>query len=75
MEIQELITRTRSKKDERIVNVSLTKKGELLKMKAAKIPEKIIGKLFDKTFSKDEILGFKETLQKIILKLNDSTTN
>ncbi|MCR5290213.1 MAG: MarR family transcriptional regulator [Treponema sp.] len=42
MEKQELLTRTRSKKDERTVIISLTDKGKALKRKCAQIPTKIV---------------------------------
>jgi hypothetical protein len=41
LEEKEILTRTRSQKDERIVNVSLTKNGIALKDKALEIPQKI----------------------------------
>lgn len=75
METQGLVTRLRSKDDERVVVVSLTEKGEQLKKKAAKIPENIIDRLFDNTFSKKELLEFKDTLQKLIVRLNVSNKN
>lgn len=43
MEQQGLITRKRSEEDERSVLISLTEDGELLKEKAADIPETILG--------------------------------
>ena len=43
MAAKELLTRTRQKDDERIVNIQITQKGEELKEKALEIPEKICG--------------------------------
>lgn len=41
MEKKEWVTRCRSKEDERVLNVSITKKGEALKDKALQIPKQI----------------------------------
>ena len=43
LEQKEYITRTRNDKDERVLNVAITPKGEALKEKAVTIPEKIGG--------------------------------
>lgn len=43
LEAKGYITRTRSDKDERILMIAITEKGEALKEKAAAIPEKIGG--------------------------------
>ena len=42
LEQKGLITRERSKEDERVVNVTITKEGEALKEKAVDIPEKLV---------------------------------
>lgn len=41
LEKKGFVTRTRSSKDERIVNITITDKGEALKDKAVEIPEKV----------------------------------
>ncbi|WNB16995.1 MarR family winged helix-turn-helix transcriptional regulator [Marivirga arenosa] len=66
LESKEFIKRTRSKEDERTVIVSLTKAGEKLKEKAVKIPEKIIGSFQDESVSEEEIVNFRDTLNKLI---------
>ena len=45
MEETGLLTRNRSTKDERVVNIHLTKEGKLLQKKAIGIPENIFSKL------------------------------
>ncbi len=42
LEAQELLTRSRSERDERVVEVRLTTKGKRLKAKAVKVPTKLI---------------------------------
>lgn len=69
LEKKGFIYRKRSETDERTVVVSLTKKGEQLKLKAAKVPEKIMGSFKDKTVSETEIYAFKEMLEKLIMGL------
>lgn len=65
LETKGLIIRKRLETDERTVMISLTVKGEQLKDDAALIPERIFGAFQDDTVSKEEILAFKETLQKL----------
>ena len=67
LEEKEIITRSRSQKDERIVNISLTENGISLKNKALEIPEQIycsINQVGDIT--ENEIVQFQKTLFKII---------
>ena len=74
LEEKEIITRSRSQKDERIVNISLTENGILLKNKALEIPEQIycsINQVGDIT--ENEIVQFQKTLFKIINVLNNKT--
>lgn len=42
MEAKLLVSRTRSRSDERIVNITLTQKGKTLQIKAANIPAQLI---------------------------------
>lgn len=74
LEEKGIITRSRSQKDERIVNISLTENGILLKNKALEIPEQIycsINQVGDIT--ENEIVQFQKTLFKIINVLNNKT--
>lgn len=74
LEEKKIITRSRSQKDERIVNISLTENGISLKNKALEIPEQIycsINQVGDIT--ENEILQFQKTLFKIINVLNNKT--
>ncbi|WMN11180.1 MarR family transcriptional regulator [Marivirga salinae] len=66
LEKKGFIYRKRSETDERTVVVSLSKEGDKLKLKAAEIPEKIIGSFRDETISETEIYAFKEMLEKLI---------
>ena len=63
MEVQGLLKRKRELKDERRINVVITEKGEQLKEKAVKIPEKI-GKCVN--LSSDEAAMLYQLLYKII---------
>lgn len=66
MEQKGLISRTRSKSDERVVVVSLTENGLRLKTKASSIPEKLIASVHQTPISLDEMEQFKSTLNKLI---------
>ncbi len=62
LEAKQLDLRERSKKDERIVEISLTEKGEKYKEKALCIPDKLISKI---NLNKDEQIQFKQLINKI----------
>lgn len=62
LEAKQLVLRERSKKDERIVEISLTEKGEKYKEKALCIPDKLISKI---NLNKDEQIQFKQLINKI----------
>lgn len=69
MEKMEVITRTRSKADERKVLIELTEAGKNMKAKAYCIPEGI----FNKTgFSPKEVGGFKKQLYALIRQLEEA---
>ena len=68
LESKGLLTRTRSKEDERNLNIALTEKGASLRNKAAHIPEKCAS-FFNLESSEKEILY--KTLYKILLQLSD----
>jgi DNA-binding MarR family transcriptional regulator len=63
MEGQKLIKRIRSSEDERNVYIKLTEDGNLLKDKAAAVPEQI-GRCF--SLSSEEVLFLHQTLHKIL---------
>ncbi len=62
LETKQLVLRERSKKDERIVEISLTEKGERYKEKAFCIPDKLISKI---NLNQDEKTQFKQLINKI----------
>ena len=57
------VSRSRDEKDERVLNVTLTKEGEALKEKAVEIPAKIGGCI---QLSVEEAVTLHQTLQKIL---------
>lgn len=63
LEKKELVTRVRSKEDERILVVSITDKGMKLREKAVDIPAKIGGCV---QLSKEEAVQFYATLRKLL---------
>ena len=62
LETKQLVLRERSKKDERIGEISLTEKGERYKEKAFCIPDKLISKI---NLNQDEKTQFKQLINKI----------
>jgi len=70
METDGIVKRIRSEQDERKVFISLTEYGELLKKKAAKIPEELAAKLMQDSFTTNELTALKEQLEKLINLLN-----
>ena len=70
MEALGLINRVRSKKDERRVEVSLSKKGLALEEKAAEIPIKLSKGLIPDIISTDEVKHLKDLLEKILKHLD-----
>lgn len=67
MELKELITRTRQKNDERVVEIALTKKGKVMKAKANSIPYKLIE---DIELSEEELIFLRSITTKILQKTN-----
>ena len=63
MELNGLVKRTRSVQDERIVIISLTKKGEKLKEKAECIPNQLIENI---SMNKGELTLLNETLTSML---------
>jgi MarR family transcriptional regulator, organic hydroperoxide resistance regulator len=66
MEEKGWLNRTRATNDERVVNVTLTNKGQALKYEALKIPLKLFVKLQNPMISEDELKQFQKTLWKLI---------
>ena len=62
MEKNELLTRTRSKDDERTVLVDLTEKGLNLKEKASSIPQELLHTLLNEDVELSDIMLLKKTL-------------
>nr|WP_319400653.1 MarR family transcriptional regulator [uncultured Carboxylicivirga sp.] len=66
MEKQGLVNRERSSEDERKVIIKLTQKGNELKDKAVKIPERLATHLLEGPMSVEELIRLKDDLGKII---------
>jgi DNA-binding MarR family transcriptional regulator len=71
MEKQGILQRKRSAEDERKVIVDLTEEGQLLKEKAAAIPEKLFSELIAGQLKSEELVDLKETLYVIIRALSE----
>jgi DNA-binding MarR family transcriptional regulator len=66
LEQKELLTRSRSSKDERAVLVTLTASGQALKEQAVCIPQKIMVSFANASVSQEELLAFQKTLTKLV---------
>lgn len=71
LEQKDIVTRVRSKADERKVIISLTQKGKDLKLKAKEIPEKLMLQLDCLDINEDEIATLKRLLDKFLNTLNN----
>ncbi len=71
MEAQGIITRQRSKEDERKVIVTLTPKGKELQIEAASIPEKFVAGLVSSNVGLEELQMLKDQLYMIIQYLSN----
>lgn len=65
METNQLITRSRSKKDERSVVITLTAKGKALNKEVECIPNKFLEKI---SLNTDELKALSELLTKLVVK-------
>ena len=65
MEVKEIISRNKSKTDERVVEVSLTKMGEDLKEIANSIPIELLEKV-SKTFPLERVLKLRDELKEFL---------
>lgn len=75
MEKLELIKRTRSTEDERMVLVKLTEKGRNLKIQAAPVPDEMLKILLTENIKLSEVLQLKEMLNKWISMLSENKEN
>lgn len=66
LEQKELLTRSRSSKDERAVLVTLSVSGQALKEQAVCIPQKIMESFVNPSISKEELQAFQKTLTKLV---------
>ena len=66
MEVQGLITRRRSKADERSRTISLTEKGLKLREQAAEVPMQLAEKLDVGELDIDEIIDLRDKLNRLI---------
>lgn len=73
MEKNELLTRTRSKDDERTVLVNLTEKGLSLKDKASSIPQELLHTLLNEDVELSDIMLLKKTLDSWINILSEDS--
>ncbi|MCT3905337.1 MarR family transcriptional regulator [Elizabethkingia anophelis] len=67
LEQKKLVTRSRSKEDERIVKIKLTSEGQSLQKKAASIPKQLFE---DMKVPEEELKQLKTTIEKILATLN-----
>lgn len=67
LEQKKLVTRSRSKEDERIVKIKLTSEGQCLQKKAASIPKQLFE---DMKVPEEELKQLKTTIEKILTTLN-----
>lgn len=70
MQINGLIERIRSEKDERMVTISLSKQGIELRQKAENIPYNILCEMDAIDVEKESIIKLKEILDEILYKIN-----
>jgi len=72
MEQNGLITRERSREDERKVLITLTGPGRALEEKAALVPAELVASLGDTGMSLEEILTLKGGLERLVKKLKNN---
>lgn len=70
LEQKGLLSRTRSKTDERSVLIQITSAGEELKSKAQEIPLTLINSMPNDTLSEEEIKNFRKTLTQLMVILS-----
>lgn len=67
LEQKKMVTRSRSKEDERIVKIKLTSEGQSLQKNAASIPKQLFE---DMKVPEEELKQLKTTIEKILTTLN-----
>jgi len=70
MQLRGIIARIRSKEDERVVTISLTKEGRELEKKAADVPCKLLCGIEELGITREELNELKSILDKIFYKFN-----
>ena len=75
MEKNELLTRTRSRDDERTVLVSLTEKGRSLQEQASTIPQDLLNTLLNDDVELSDVILLKKTLDSWIQILSTDPEN
>ena len=74
MEVQGIITRNRSERDERKVMIKLTEKGLFMRTEAASIPEKLLACILSDGMKVEELIDMKEKLNVLINYLSKDKT-
>lgn len=75
MQTNGLVARNRSKKDERVVSISLTKKGKQLKEKAREVPSELWCGLECLSVKKEDLHQLKEILDRMLLAISENSCN
>jgi len=71
MEVMGIISRRRSKTDERKVLITLTDKGRMMREEAAAIPLQLVDELQEAGITVEELIGLKRSLERLINHLNE----
>mgnify|MGYP000877116553 CR=1 FL=1 len=74
LEQKALLSRVRSQEDERKVVISLTEKGQALKLEAVKIPGKILENFSGEAFSMEEAVQLQQHLFRMLEALDQKST-
>lgn len=69
MQQKELIFRKRSHADERVVNISVTEKGQQLKTEVEDMPQQLMDSMH---ISIEDLKTLKDIIEKILLKINQN---
>ncbi len=75
LEQKALLSRVRSQEDERKVVISLTEKGQALKLEAVKIPGKILENFSGEGFSMEEAVQLQQHLFRMLEALDQKSTD
>jgi DNA-binding MarR family transcriptional regulator len=66
LEEKKILYRKRSERDERVVEISLSPKGQALKQKALGLPERILSSVSTDSITVEEVQALQKTLFKLI---------